>query len=316
MRQNLLLTVLLSFFLGSTSLALEKIRFGSPLKQAPVYALAILAAEEKGFWKEVGVELDWVAFDGGGPLWRAVAAGSVDMGRTATTATVMGIGRGLPMSIVADVGGREEFYVFVPTNSPIREPNQLKGKKISVASLGGMAYPYGLVVVRALGLERQVKFVATGGARTSVAILRVGSVDALLTMLTQVAPLVYEGVLREILSVEDYFPKPWSALVIFSRNDLLKKAPGLVKKVVGGYQQATNFISNNRSWAVEKMVSFSGYQKVAGEGMYENLRFKKDAKVEARALKNVSDFIKEYGLLEKGEVPPVDKLYTREIIGD
>lgn len=60
--------------------AAEKIKFSTPLKTVPHYALPMLAAEEKGIWKQEGLEGEWIPFCSGGSAHRAFAAGAIQIG--------------------------------------------------------------------------------------------------------------------------------------------------------------------------------------------------------------------------------------------
>src|SRR3990172_7038063 len=57
--------------------AADKITFGIPAKVSPAYYLPLLAGQEQGLWKEQGLDMEWVSFEGSAQLLRAVATGRV-----------------------------------------------------------------------------------------------------------------------------------------------------------------------------------------------------------------------------------------------
>ena len=56
----------------------QKVRFGTSVEQA-LYHLPFIAAKEKGFWKEMDVDVEWVPLRNAPLLNSAIAAGEIDM---------------------------------------------------------------------------------------------------------------------------------------------------------------------------------------------------------------------------------------------
>lgn len=309
--------VLLAAFLTSVPLSqgAEKIKFGTPLKVNPQYALPVLAGEEMGFWKKEGLEVEWVPFQGGGPLFRAMAAGAVQMAHDAALSTIQAISRGVPLIIVADLGGIEDMFVWVRPDSPIKEPKDLKDTRIGITRLGGLAEVYGKVVAKALGLEKNIKFVATGGVRELSAAIKSGVVNAGLSTLFSQAPLKFAGELREVLAARDYLPRSWPHLVVFSRQEFFRSRPQEVKGVVKGLLAGAAFVHKDQAWAIEKMRSFSGYSETAARGLFPYLRYNEQGKVTPDSLENARNVLIEYGLILKDKAPAIESLFTKEVTG-
>lgn len=312
-RYKLVLTIfsLALVLMSAPAPALEKVRLGTPLKTSPLYVLPVLAANEKGFWSQEGLQVEWFAFAGGALMTQALAAGSLDMGIQATSSAIEAISRGIPLIIVADLQGREDLLVWVPTASPIKQPEDLKGKKIGITRFGSLAEAHGKVLAKALGLEKQIKFVAAGGVSEYIAALKTGAVDGVLAALLSMAPLKYKGEVREIVATRDFMPKEYSDVVILARKDYLEKKPEAVKAGVRAILQATDFIHRDREWSVEKMQSFSGYSADAARGLYEQaLSYSKDGRIDKKVLENVINFLVQYGMVPKEKAPPVERLFA------
>src|SRR3989304_1540721 len=73
----------------------QKVRFTTPFKTEPHHALVLLAGEEKGFWKQNGLEVQWIPFTSGTTMLQAIAAASADMGSGTATSIVEGVSRGV-----------------------------------------------------------------------------------------------------------------------------------------------------------------------------------------------------------------------------
>lgn len=299
--------------LEGTGLAAEKLRFATALKRSPLYILPALAAEEKGFWKEQGLETTWVAFDAGAAMHRAVAAEHIDIGLSATLSVIQAVERGIPEIIVADMQALEDFLVWVRTDSPIKAPKDLKGARMAVSRLGGASHAYARFVVKALGMEKDIKIVAAGGVAENLASLRAGAVDASMNSPFEFLGLKLRGVVRDLLAVRGYLPKEWIDVVLFSRKEVAEKRPELVKRGVKAVLQSGDFVMRNRPWAIEKMVAHSGYSEDVARLTYdEALRYGADGKIDKKGMENVVNFLIEYGIIARDKTPPMEQLYTQK----
>lgn len=306
--------LLLFFSLLSVSFAAEKLKFGTGVRGAPPYYLPVLAAEDRGFWKQNGLEVEWVPFRAGGDQTRAIAAGSINMGLTTAAAGLQAASAGLPLLFVSDVNASENFYVWVRADSRFKEPKELKGARIGVGGFGGTQHAYGRLIVKAFGMEKEVKFVSIGGMAETLAALKSGSIDAILRTLPLMIELELKGEFRKLAKVDDLLPKERSAYLAFARRDFAEKGPEIVRKVVKSILQATDFIRKNPAWAMEKMRAEAGYSEGAARSVYETLAFTKDGKIERKGLDNIRDFLIEYGIISKEKTPAIEQLYTNDFV--
>src|SRR3989304_1282424 len=125
----------LSLSLAGTVLAAEKVRYSNHFKPTPFYGLPAIAAVEKGFFKERGLEVSYTAFDSSSLQARALAAGELDVGSHGLDTAVFSIVRKAPLIIIGDPKMPVPFVLWVLKDSPLREPSQLKGTRIGVTGL-------------------------------------------------------------------------------------------------------------------------------------------------------------------------------------
>lgn len=316
MARKLLFTLsLASLFIGLVSplFALEKVKLGSAVKIDRVYYLPNLVGEEKGFWKENGLEVEWVPFGGNTPLNHAVAAGAINMAMTASSGPPAAAERGLPIIMVAELSARPAFGIWVRAESPYREPRDLKGARIGVTGLGTPTYMFGRLIVAAHGIEKDVRFVGAGGPPQYIAALRTGGVEAVVSRVSTMAGLKVDGVVRELASSADYLPKPWFEDVVLARKDFARTKPDVVKKMLRAMLQSIDFIRKNPSWTVDKIKSFQGVSEEAAKVIYEEVRFTVTGKFDRKAVENMRKVFIEYGVLTE-KAPAVDDLFTNEYL--
>lgn len=206
MRTGLLGCLLLSFsttglFLPNSLHAqtLKKVRMGS--SSTNVSFLAIYTALHRGFYKDEGFDLEIIQMSAN-LTSAAVLAGDLDYS-AAVTGLIGGAVRGQPMKVLLFTVERP--LLFLMSKKDIKDPRQLKGKKIAGSSPGGSATLLGYRVLRHFGLEpgRDVSVLPMGGtAAGRFAVLESGVVDASLLSVPENIIAVEKGY-NELIFIGD-----------------------------------------------------------------------------------------------------------------
>lgn len=293
---------------------LEKLKFGS-MKFPVQHFLPVLAANENGFWKQNGLETEWVPFGSGGSLMRALAAKALNIGMSGSATAVQGAAAGIPVVIVGHVYMAEDWYVYVRTAGRFNKPKDLKGAVIGVGRFGSTEHAYGRMLVRALEIEKDVKFVATGGVRQTLALLKAGKIDANVFRLDAMAKLMISGHVKELIPLTDYRPKKWLDSVLYARKDFIRAKPSTVRAVMKTLLLSFDFIRANPRWAIEKLKEHRRLSEKAARLVYDNAVFTKDGIIDRKGLENLVRFLVEYGIIKRENLPPLDELYTNQFAG-
>lgn len=307
----LLILVLLAASLGH---AAEKLRYATPAKGTPSYELPVIAAMEKGFFKQNDLEAEWIPFRGSADLIRSVSTGHVDLGTLETISLILAASRGAPLVTVAGLKPSEHYFLWVRADGPVKEAKHLQGGKIAVVSLYDVTGAYARMVSKTLGLN--IKPVAVGGVREYVAALKAGQVDAMITATGTAVMLKLRGEIRDVLSLQDYLPKPWGQHMVFARKELVGKASPLVKRGVKAMMQTADFLGKNPAWGVETMKAQYGYNdaaaKIVYSAYYEGMEG--SGRIEAKGFENVKNFLLEYGVLSRDKTLALEELYTEKFL--
>ena len=157
--------------------SLKKVRLALPTKS--VSFLAFYVAHHKGFYKEEGIELEPIIMQ---PALAstAVLTGDIDY-NGAVTGVIGAAVRDRPMKAVLFTVARPLQYLM--NKKEIKEPRELKGRKIAGSSPGGTVTFLTVLVLKRLGLdpERDVSLNPMGGTGASrLAALESGVVDAVI----------------------------------------------------------------------------------------------------------------------------------------
>lgn len=293
--------------------AAEQLILGTVQKGLPHYDLPILAAEEKGYWKESGLEVKWVPFTGA-PMYQAMAAGSVDIGMS-SVAIMPVIAKGVPVTIVADMQLTEHHLaVYVRYDSPLKEPKELKGTKVAIARSGfDWSHISAQIIAKGLGLEKQITFVALGDHASRLAALKTGKVDGNMAPFTAMANLLVMKEVRELVSAEEWMPKKWVSLVVSARHEPIKSKPEVIKRTIRGLLQGAAFLESNQGWSLNKIRAM-GYNEQAAQMVFESLKYGRDGHIDPEKMQNAINLFIQYGAVRKEEAAPLTRLYTNDLL--
>ena len=316
MRLSVVIGLILSTLSVTTGWAQDKVRYGSAIKLSPVFYLPILAAQEKGIFKKNRLDVEWVPSQSGPDLQRNLASSVVQIGSSTGGGDIPAIGRGVPAIIVANLQSNDDFAVWILGNSRLQKPEDLKGAKIGVSRLSGAEHAYGRLVAKQLGLTNDIQFVAAGGVRESIALMLTGGVDAVVLSPHNLIDLQIQGRVKELLRVGSYEAKPWLSYTIIAAKAFVEKQPDVAKRTLNSIFEANRFImsSDGRPWTIAKMKEENKYSDQAAEVAYTTLSLSPDGKLEKEAVKNVVNFMAEFGLVNAADVSNVDTLFTDQFV--
>lgn len=301
--------------LGSASFSTARVKLGTPVKVDLSYLLPLVAAEEKGFWKQEGVEVEWVPFRGGPELTRAFAAGSISLGMNFLSGAIIMFSR-FPAIILAELGLSQEWWLWVRGDSHITGAGALKRARIGVTRHGSMGHAYARAVLKALGLEeKEVKIVASGGTMESLAALRTGALDVMGASLATMALVEYQGTVRRLVRISDYVAE--DPIIVFATRQFIESEPQVVTRVIKALVRTVGFVVTDPLWAKETLKRERGYpEQVAGRVM-DSLKGSwhvTEGRINVKRIQEVKDFLVEYELVSKEKTPPVSQLYTGRFV--
>jgi NitT/TauT family transport system substrate-binding protein len=132
---------------------------------------------DKGFYRREGIDLQFRVLRGELAVSSIVGGKDVDYMYGAGTAITAAV-RGLPLKVLSHDFKSLLFYLI--GNPRIQSGQDLKGKKVAVASLSGTGALATRASLRALGVdpERDVTLIVIGAASVRMAAMEAGSVEA------------------------------------------------------------------------------------------------------------------------------------------
>src|SRR5262249_23337221 len=161
------------------SLAQPAVKIGTAVLADYGLVGPVIIAAEKGFFKEQGVNAEFLPFRGGPDLLKAVMVGEVLVGVTGSTDIIQFREAGSAIKMIATHGEGDNFVIVTAPDRPaIRPPDgpaigELKGKAIGVTRPGSASWILVRMVAKHHGWDpdRDVKILGLGGLDAQLAAL-------------------------------------------------------------------------------------------------------------------------------------------------
>lgn len=256
----------------------------------PVYI-----ALDQGYFNEEGVVVNLKGETFGGPqALMAVGAGDVDAGIAATTAIINAVASGIKVKGIMDVQSSFEdsplMKWYVLENSNIKTPNDLRGKKIGVNTLGASFHYTTLEYLKNNNIpETAVEFLSIPHGNLEQA-LRAKQIDVA-GMIDPFSEVAFErGGLSTLFTANDVLGKKQFSLIFMSEKKI-ETDPEAVIRFIKAYKKAVQFIENNPDQSAEIVAKVFGVDKK----YISKHRFQPDAKVNENDIKFWLEFMKMHG---------------------
>jgi len=259
---------------------------------SPNYA-PLWIAEQGGFFKKYGLEVQPIYISAGSVIIPAVLSGQVEVANMGSGPPLTAWARGAELVSVG-VGSTRQLHVIM-TATTIKRPEDLKGKRIGSDRYGSLS---DLILREALRYhnltpDRDVALIQTGGLPERLGALKVGAVDsAILTGDTafQAEKLGYHTVIDLSQLPIQY---PGSTIVV--SKPFLQSRRDVVKRFMRGWVEGIKTVKTDKEFtirALQKYLKTDDREILAKTfEVYKNVHERipyPDAKVMAVALKQLS----------------------------
>jgi NitT/TauT family transport system substrate-binding protein len=247
-------TLALMLLAAAQSSAAETVRLVLPHRVLFDISLPFYVAQEKGFYKQAGVEVTPIFAAGGGDQVQIMVAGDADVVTgTGLLATLSAVERGAPIKIVsAEATGLNDVFWYVKGASPIKRIEDLAGKKVSYSNPGSSSNLAVLALVewfKAKGLQPPEP-VSGGSPPQQFTGVMTDQFDAGWSAPPFFLEEIKKGNIR-ILFRGDEIPglSEITIRVNLARDDFLKKQPNAMRGFLSATRNAIQFIFANQDEA-------------------------------------------------------------------
>lgn len=216
-----------------------------------LYYLPLTIAEQLGYFKAEGLDVEIVDFAGGSKALAAVVGGSADVVSGAFEHTVNMQFKGQRMRAFVLQGRAPQIVLGInPKTMPdFKSVADLKGKKIGVTAPGSSTNVMANFVLAKAGLRpSDVSFIGVGASNGAVAAMRSGQIDAIsnldpvITLLARSGDLKVVADTRKVADADRIFGGPMPAGCLYCPQSFIDKHPNTVQALANAMVRAAKWI--------------------------------------------------------------------------
>lgn len=290
----------------------------------------VFIAQDKGYFKEAGLEIELKFFDAAQPIAVATASGDVDFGVTAFTAGLYNLAGKGTLKVIGGMSRERAGYpligYFASNNAyagGLKTPKDLAGKRIAVTQTGSsFHYSLGLLADKYKFKLADIKVLPMQSLSNAAAALKGETVDAALLPVSTARKLIDDGGAKLLGWVGD--ETPWQLGAVFASPKALGNKP-LVTKLLAALARADREyhdvilasikdgkaeINDGTKPLLEIIAKYTNLQvaQVVGNCAYID----PDGKLDVSNVANQVAWMQEQGFVDKGF--GVDAILAKEFV--
>lgn len=215
------------------------------------YYLPLTIAEQRGFFKDEGLEVEISDFAGGSAALRAVVGGSADVVSGAYEHTINLQAKGQYFTAFVLQGRAPQIVLAVSAkNMPdFKSVADLKGRKIGVTAPGSSTNMMANFVLAKAGLKpTDVSFIGVGASAGAVTAMRSGQIDAIANLDPVISMLERDGTVkvvsdtRTLKDTQAVFGGPMPAGCLYAPSDFIARNPNTTQALANAMVRALKWL--------------------------------------------------------------------------
>jgi NitT/TauT family transport system substrate-binding protein len=204
--------------------------------------VALWLGVEQGFFRKHGVEVQLVYIRTGPQTIAALSGGEIQIIYTIPSVVLSAAAGGMDLAMFGGIVNKAEGDIVAAPS--IRSPEDLRGKRIGVQSIGGGIWSQTMLALEHFGLEPtrdKINIMVIGGDQSVIAqALATGTIDAAYLGYTFSSSLKARGF--RVLVDLGKAAIPYQGLALIGRNSYLKQNAAVADGVLRGVLEAVAFV--------------------------------------------------------------------------
>jgi len=242
---------------GAAAIAMPRIGRAAPKKLVVGKSVATLLAYTpidvglaNDFYQKRGLELEVVSFNGAARMHQAIVSGNLDIA-LGSGATMSAVAKGEPSLCIAQtLGPPADVAIIVPYDSPIKTPDDMRGKVTGVASTGSVTEWVVFELARQKGWPMSdMKTVGLGGVEAAVAAIRTKQVDAVVADVAAGLFLEPQKIGRVLVPCSDYI-HDFIMHANYASTKAMNEQPDAVTAFCAGWFDAVTLMQKDKAQTV------------------------------------------------------------------
>lgn len=236
-----------AFIAAGPASAADKVRVGI---NNVISDVVFHLAQERGFFKEQGLEVDLVTFDSGPKMIAPLGAGQIDVGAGASSAGLYNAAaRGIDIKVVADKGSTPKGYDYMPLmvrkdlvdSGKVKTVADLKGLKVGAVGPGAATNAKLAHILGTAGLTYKDVNNNYIGYPQQIAAFTTGAIDAAITTEPSATQAVDNNV--AVRFVVDGYPNQQVAVLLYG-GDFIAKRRDVAQRFMNAYVKSARVFND------------------------------------------------------------------------
>jgi ABC-type nitrate/sulfonate/bicarbonate transport system substrate-binding protein len=293
--------------------AMTTVRVGQP--QAGTFQFVPLQVGiEAGIFKAHGIDVQVTDFGGGPRVQQALVADSVDIAIGSGPELALEVKGAPEIAVAAMADAPYSVLLAVLKDSPIKAPEQLKGKIVSVSSKGSLTYWLAQELSRQLGWGSDGFTIAPlGSTAAQTAALKTHQIDGMVVEANAGYRLEEDGTGRVLVQFGDRI-KTFHIYVLYARRGFAEKEPEAVHAFLAGWFDTITYMRAHRAETIDIVRRSADVSPAIAARDYDELMgmFNPTGKFDPKALAVLARSFVEMGTLPSE--PDMQSLITEKYL--
>lgn len=246
----------------STGAPLEKPRTTIAVGgKASLYYLPLTIAEQLGYFRDEGLQVEILDFAGGAKALQAMMGGGADVVSGGFDHVMLMRARGQNLRGFVLQGATPAISLGVATGRTYRSPKDLKGMKIGVSAPGSSTHAFINYLLATAGIAPDdVSIIGVGTGPAAVAAMQAGHLDAIANIEPAITLMEKSGSIKvvvETVSVQGataVFGSPLPSGSLYTRDEFIKANPNTVQALTNAMVRALKWLKTATPDEVAKAV--------------------------------------------------------------
>ena len=233
-----------------------------------LYYLPLTIAEQRGYFKEQGLNITINDFRGGAESLRSLVGGSVDVVTGAYEHTIRMQSKGQDIRAVIELGRFPGMVLAVKKDkaAQVKSFKDLKGFKVGVTAPGSSTNFFVNALIAKDGLKPEdISIIGVGAGPSAVAAIKKGDIDAIVNLDPVITKLVTDG---DIVIIADsrteegnmkLFGGNNPAAVVYLRQEFIDRNPHTTQALTNAFYKALKWLETATPDDVAKTVPETFY---------------------------------------------------------
>jgi len=257
----------LLFIVMTPQLSSAKIIVG--LSSVNVAFLPVYVAQEKGFFKDAGLEVLLVMFNAGSTNLQALAGGDIQIMGSAFVETVGGRAAGMDIKNFWGICNLMPFQLY--SQADFKSMKDARGKRFAISRFGSLTDFLTRATLRHFGLDaKDVTILQIGSTPARFAALTAKAVDASIVWFPVTEIAKSQGY-NKLLDLKEVFPE-WPYETFAAKESWLTKEKDQATKFLQAYHRGVKYTRENKNDSVKIMQKYVKMDPAYAPAGYDEYR--------------------------------------------